>query len=94
MLQFPIIQPQLNSSQFSLLKFLSSILAYSSLIAWGIVGIIGIFLLVISLILSYHWRKFEIDKLVIGQAAIVYFAVSSVLLVTLVISLAVYLESI
>jgi len=96
MLQIPLPQvlpTQLNLNQFSVLKFLSSFVAYSPYISWMIVGVISLFFFVLSAVLSYHWKKFEIDKLVIGQAAIIYFSVSTVLLVMMVISLTVYLNS-
>jgi len=92
-LQLPIYQSPVNLNQSSVLKFLSSVISYSPIIAWGVAGVISLFFFILSAILSYHWKKFEIDKLVIGQAAIIYFSVSVALFVTMIISLTVYLSS-
>lgn len=91
MSQLPVFQ--LNFNQFSLLKFLSSVIILSPIIAWFLLALIGVFFVILSIVLSYHWKRFGIDMLVMGRAAILYFSVSSVLWVLIIISSVVYMNS-
>ena len=93
MLQLPVYKSDINFNQVLSLDSFSSWVVIKPEYLWLPAVLIGLFFAVASLILSYHWRKFEIDKLVIGQAAILYFSVSTVLVVTMIMSLAVYLNS-
>ena len=65
----------------------------SSEFAWLAVGLLGVIFLIASFILVYHWKKFGLDKLVMTKMALSYFSVSAVLLTTMVISVAIYLNS-
>ena len=84
---------QFNFNQFSILGFLSSAIILSPAIAWLLVALIGVLFIILSLVLSYHWKRFGIDMLVMGRATILYFSVSAALWVLMIISLAVYLNS-
>jgi len=92
MTQLPVFQ--FNSNQFSILKFLSSVIVLSPMIAWLLIALIGMVFIILSSVLAYHWKKFGIDTLVMGRAAILYFSVSAVLWVLMTSSLVVYLNSI
>lgn len=96
MLQIPIYQPQvISNNQFSPLGFLSAlVLSIRPEFAWLFVLLIGIFFTIASFVLSYHWKRFGLEPLVMAKATILYFSISSVLLVTMVISVVVYLNSI
>ena len=84
---------QFNFNQFSILGFLSSAIILSPAIAWLLVALIGVLFIILSLVLSYHWKRFGIDMLVMGREIILYFSVSAVLWILMTISLAVYLNS-
>ena len=84
---------QINFDNFSLLKFLSSVIAASPMIAWFLVAFIGIVFAILSSVLAYHWNRFGIDMWVMGRASVLYFSVSAVLWVFMIISLVVYLNS-
>jgi len=93
MLQLSLYQSQINLNQFSLLKFLSSIIVFSPMMAWILVAFIGVIFIVASFILAYHWKSFGLDKMVMAKASLVYFSVSSVLIIIMASSLAVYINS-
>jgi len=61
--------------------------------AWLAVFILGLFFAIASLVLSYHWNRFMIEKVVLAKASLIYFLVSVVLIVAMIISLTIYLNS-
>ena len=94
MLQLPIIQPQTNFNQFSVLNFVGQFFNLSPNLIWAVAGLLGVFFAGVSFILSYHWNKFGIEILVMAKAKLLYYSVSALFIATMVISLAVYLNSI
>ncbi|MDO8571007.1 MAG: hypothetical protein Q7R97_05485 [Candidatus Daviesbacteria bacterium] len=93
MLELPLYQNPVNYNQFSPLEFLSSFVVIKPEFVWLLVILVGVFFTVVSFVLSYHWKSFGLEMFVMGKAAILYFSVSSVLLVLMVVSLIVYLNS-
>ena len=93
MLQLSLYQSPVNSNQFSLFKFLSSIIVFSPTMVWIFVVLVGTVFVILSLVLSYHWKRFGIDMWVMGRAAILYFSVSAFLWVVMIVSLVFYLDS-
>ena len=92
MLQLPIYQLQTNN-RFSPLEFLNSFISFTPELIWLIAGLIGLFFVIFSFILSYHWKKFGLDIFVMARAAVIYFSVSAVLLAIMTVSLVIYLNS-
>ncbi|OGN09958.1 MAG: hypothetical protein A3J46_04480 [Candidatus Yanofskybacteria bacterium RIFCSPHIGHO2_02_FULL_41_11] len=92
MLQLPIYQSQ-SINRFSPLEFLGSFINFTPELIWLAVGLVGLFFIIFSFILSYHWKKFGLDTFVMAKAAVLYFSVSAILLGTMTISLVVYLNS-
>lgn len=93
MFQLPIYQSQTNFNSLPSLNLGSQFLNFSPELAWLAVGLIGIIFLIVSFILVYHWKKFGLEKLVMTKMALSYFSVSVMLLVIMIISLKVYLNS-
>jgi len=93
MFQLPIYKFQTDSNPLSSLNLGGQFLNLSSEFAWLAVGLLGVIFLIASFILVYHWKKFGLDKLVMTKMALSYFSVSAVLLTTMVISVAIYLNS-
>ena len=93
MFQLPIYKFKTDSNPLSSLNLGGQFLNLSSEFAWLAVGLLGVIFLIASFILVYHWKKFGLDKLVMTKMALSYFSVSAVLLTTMVISVAIYLNS-
>lgn len=91
MTQLPVYQ--FDSSQFSILNFFSSTIVFSPTTVWIFIALVGIVFIILSLVLSYHWKRFGIDMWVMGRASILYFSVSAFLWVIMIASLAFYLSS-
>ncbi len=75
-------------------NFLNSWISFDSSAVWLGVILIAIFFAVISFILSYHWKKYGFEALVMAKAAWWYFSVSVALFGVTIVSLAIYLASI
>lgn len=93
MLQLPLYQPP-NINHFFSLEFFNSIFSFTPDLVWFAVGLVGIFFVVFSFILSYHWKKFGLDTIIMAKAALIYFSVSTMLIITMVVAMMVYLTSI
>ena len=94
MLQLPVYQPNVNFNQFTPFDFFGSLISFGPEMVWFLVGFMGLFFVVYSLILSYHWRKFGLDTFVMVKASLIYYIGSVILWAVIIISLGLYLKSI
>lgn len=93
MLQLPLVQPQFNPNQFNVQDILGAWIVLKPEYLWLFVLLVGIFFMVASFILSYHWKKFGLEKQVMTKVSAIYFSVSGILLVAMILSLIIYLNS-
>lgn len=93
MLQLPLYQPQFNTSQFSIQDVLGTWVTISPDYLWIFVVLVALLYTAISLILSYHWKRYGFEAGIMSQASIIYFSVSGLLFVGIIISFFIYLNS-
>ncbi|MDP3792166.1 MAG: hypothetical protein Q8Q89_00335 [bacterium] len=93
MLQLPLYQPQFNSNQFSVQNVLDSWVTVKPEYLWILVVLVALFYIAISLILSYHWKRYGFEAGIMSQASIIYFSISGLLFMGMLISFFLYLNS-
>ena len=93
MLQLPIYQPQFNSNQFNIQNVLGNWVAVKPEYLWILVVLAVIFYVVISLILSYHWKRYGFEAGIMSRASLIYFSISGILFAGMFISFFIYLNS-
>lgn len=94
MLQFPLYQPKFDSNQFSVQDVLGAWTTVNPDYLWIFAVLVALFFVAISLILSYHWKRYGFETGVMLRTSMIYFSVSGLLFAGMLISLFLYLDSI